>query len=158
MSTRFRYRFPAAIAALGRDSIMVRRAELVLQEIQLAPAGSGECDPEEEEEACAPLEMGPVLSTLPLDDAPGPMITVRAPADSYIVFHFAIHRPDPAHDAAWLAAHPDFAGEVGVGREPRGVVRRVRAVDCEVEHDVAVRRSAHGDHRPRGVVQRERAE
>jgi len=84
MSTRFRYRFPAAllafcllgcaerhrsgtiafrlasgrgsaIAALGRDSIMVRRAELVLQEIQLAPAGSGECDPEEEEEACAPL-------------------------------------------------------------------------------------------------------
>src|SRR5438093_11010471 len=99
MSTRFRYRFPAAllafcllgcaerhrsgtiafrlasgrgaaIAALGRDSIMVRRAELVLQEIQLAPAGTGEWHPEEEEAAWAPPEMGPVLRPTPVAAAP----------------------------------------------------------------------------------------
>src|SRR5881397_1765533 len=102
---------PASVAARGRDSIIVRRAELVLQEIQLAPAGSGECDAEEEEEeACAPLDMGPVLVTLPPGNPAAPMITVRAPADTYIVFHFAIHQPDSSHDGAFLAAHPDFAG------------------------------------------------
>ena len=100
-----------AVVARGRDSILVRRAELVLKEIQLAPMGSGECDAEEkEEEACAELEMGAVLATLPLDTPEATMATVRAPADTYIVFHFAIHRPDSGQDAAFLAAHPEFAG------------------------------------------------
>ena len=101
----------SAIVTRGRDSILVRHAELVLKEIQLAPAGSGECDVEEkEEEACTPLQMGPVLATLPLDTSMAAMVTVRAPVDTYIVFHFAIHRPDSTQDAAFLAAHPDFAG------------------------------------------------
>lgn len=100
-----------ALVVRGRDSILVRRAELVVNEIQLAPAGSGECDAEEEEEeACAPLEMGPVLATLPLDTPTVIMATVRAPADTYIVFHFAIHRPDSSQDATFLATHPEFAG------------------------------------------------
>ena len=100
-----------AVVARGRDSIIVRRAEMVLKEIQLAPKGSGECDAEEkEEEACTPLEMGPVLATLPLDTPTTTMATVRAPVDTYIVFHFAIHRPDSSQDAAFLAAHPEFAG------------------------------------------------
>src|SRR5919198_5759242 len=72
-----------AVAVRGRDSIIVRRAQLVLKEIQLAPAGSGECDAEEEdEEAGAPLEMGPVLATLPPADPTAAMLTVRAPADT----------------------------------------------------------------------------
>jgi len=100
-----------AVVARGRDSILVRRAELVLKEIQLAPKGSGECDAEEkEEEACAPLEMRAVLATLPLDTPTATMTTVRAPVDTYIVFHFAIHRPDSSQDATFLAAHPEFAG------------------------------------------------
>jgi hypothetical protein len=100
-----------AVVARGRDSILVRRAELVLKEIQLAPKGSGECDAEEkEEEACAPLEMSAVLATLPLDTPTATMTTVRAPVDTYIVFHFAIHRPDSSQDATFLAAHPEFAG------------------------------------------------
>src|SRR5690242_16742820 len=70
---------PGAVVARGRDSILVRRAELVLKEIQLAPKGSGECDAEEkEEEACAPLEMSAVLATLPLDTPTATMTTVRA--------------------------------------------------------------------------------
>jgi hypothetical protein len=112
----------SAVVALGRDTIIIRRVELVLKEIQLAPAGSGECDPEEaEEEACAPLEMEPVLRALPLGDAAESLITVRAPADTYIVFHFAIQPPDPTHDGALLAAHPDFAG---VSIRVQGTFRR----------------------------------
>ena len=100
-----------ALVTRGRDSIFVRRAELVLTEIQLAPKGSGECDPEEkDEEACTPLEMGPVLVTLPLDTPKTTIATVRAPVDTFIVFHFALWRPDSSRDAAFLATHPEFAG------------------------------------------------
>jgi hypothetical protein len=100
-----------ALVTRGRDSILVRRAELVLSEIQLAPRGSGECDPEEkEEEACTELEMGPVLLTLPLDTSKTTIATVPAPVDTFIVFHFALYRPDSSKDAAFLATHPEFAG------------------------------------------------
>jgi len=100
-----------ALVTRGRDSILVRRAELVLSELQLAPMGSGECDPEEkDEEACTPLEMGPVLVTLPLDSPKTTIATVRAPVDTFIVFHFALWRPDSSQDAAFLATHPEFAG------------------------------------------------
>ncbi|HJS42183.1 MAG TPA: hypothetical protein VJ755_01815 [Gemmatimonadales bacterium] len=100
-----------ALVTRGRDSILVRRAELVLSEVQLAPKGSGECDPEEkDEEACTPLEMGPVLVTLPLDTPQTTIATVRAPVDTFIVFHFALYRPDSSQDAAFLATHPEFAG------------------------------------------------
>ena len=100
-----------ALVTRGRDSIFVRRAELVLSEVQLAPKGSGECDPDEkDEEACTPLEMGPVLVTLPLDTSQTTIATVRAPVDTFIVFHFALYRPDSSQDAAFLATHPEFAG------------------------------------------------
>src|SRR2546426_803668 len=100
----------SAVVALGRDSIIVRSARLVVKEVQLAPAGSGECDPEEEEEECAPLAAGPVLLHLPLGDSAEAMVTVQAPADTYIVFHFAIYPPTASQDSAFLAAHPDVAG------------------------------------------------
>jgi len=101
----------SGLATRGRDSIIIHRVQLVLAEIQLAPQGSGECDPEEkEEEACAPLEMGPALVTLPLENPAAPMITARARADTYIVFHFAIQPPHPSHDAALLAVRPELAG------------------------------------------------
>jgi hypothetical protein len=100
----------SAVVALGRDSIIVRNVRLVLKEIQLAPAGSGECDPEEEEEECALLAAGPVLLGLPLGDSTQPMLAVQAPADTYIVFHFAIYTPTRNQDSAFLAAHPDVAG------------------------------------------------
>ncbi len=100
----------SAVVALGHDSVIIRRVQLVLTEIQLAPVGGGECDPEEDEDQCAPLGAGPVLTPLPLGNAAQPMLTVRAPADTYIVFHFAIYKPTASQDGAFLAAHPDFAG------------------------------------------------
>jgi len=98
----------SAVVALGRDSVIIRRVQLVLKDIQLAPAASGECEPEEEE-YCAPLETGPVLIDLPLGNLPEHRVTASAPAGTYILFHFAIHKPDPSQDGAFLAAHPDFA-------------------------------------------------
>jgi len=90
----------SALVALGRDSIIMRRVELVLKDVQLAPTESGECEPGEEEH-CAALETGPVLIALPLGDLPEHITTVRAAADTFIGFHFAI--------GPFLAAHPDFA-------------------------------------------------
>jgi hypothetical protein len=79
------------MATLGRDSVIVRQAQLVLKDIQLAPAESGECDPEEaDEEPCTPLEPGPVLLDLPLDDTAVHRVTVPAPAGTFVVFHLAI--------------------------------------------------------------------
>jgi hypothetical protein len=98
----------SALVALGRDSIIMRRVELVLKDVQLAPTESGECEPGEEEH-CAALEPGPVLIALPLGDLAEHITTVRAAADTFIGFHFAIHRPDSSQDGPFLAAHPEFA-------------------------------------------------
>ena len=109
-STRLFAAGDSAVVTLGHDSVIVRRVQLILKEIQLAPKGGGECDPEEDEDQCAPLEPGPVLMRLPLGNAAESMLTTRAPADTYIVFHFAIYKPIASQDGAFLAAHPDFAG------------------------------------------------
>ena len=90
----------STIVALGRDSIIIRSAQVVLTEIQLAPTGSGDCDPEEaEEERCAQLEVGPALITLPLSDRAVTLATVPVSVGTYIVFHFALFPPDSGPDA-----------------------------------------------------------
>lgn len=79
----------STILFLGRDSIIIRHAELMVKDILLAPVESGECDPEEEEEECATLETGPVRLPLPLNERTGPPMTASVRAAKYIVFHFA---------------------------------------------------------------------
>lgn len=100
----------STILSLGRDTIIIRRAELVLKDILLAPVESGECDPEEEEEACSPIATGPVLVQLPLNQRTGAPVTATVPAKKYIVFHFAFYVPDADRDREFLTAHPTPAG------------------------------------------------
>ena len=90
----------STILSLGHDSIIIRRAELMVKDVLLAPVESGECDPEEEEEECATLEPGPVRLPLPLNERTGPPITASVRAAKYIVFHFAFYVPEAGQNAA----------------------------------------------------------
>ncbi|MGH7537110.1 MAG: hypothetical protein ACREMF_00625 [Gemmatimonadales bacterium] len=98
----------SVVVTLGRDTVILRRVELVLTQIMLSPMESGHCDPDDPNE-CSTVEAGPVLLQLPLGDQAEHRTTVRAPADRYIVLHLQIHRPDAQRDSAFLAAHPEFA-------------------------------------------------
>jgi hypothetical protein len=107
---RTRYFTDSAVVALGSDSIVMRRVELVLKDIQLAPTESGECDSEEEDEWCGALAMGPVVVALPLSDSAVAFVTAAVPAATYIGLHFALYAPDPSRDSAFVAGHPEFSG------------------------------------------------
>lgn len=90
----------STILSLGRDSIIIRRAELMVKDILLAPIESGECDPEEEEEECAAVETAPLRLPLPLNERTGPPIKAAVRAAKYIVFHFAFSVPEAGQNAA----------------------------------------------------------
>lgn len=96
------------VVSVAGDSVIIRRAEIVLKEIQLAPTESGECEPDEEEH-CAMLQVEPALIALPLGDRAERVSTVPASPRTYIGYHFAIHPPDADHDGPFLASHPEFA-------------------------------------------------
>jgi hypothetical protein len=55
----------SAIVTLFGDTIAIRRPNLVLRQIWLQPAESGECEPEEEE-YCADLRNDPIVVGIPL--------------------------------------------------------------------------------------------
>ena len=81
----------SAIVALGGDTIIVRRARLTMKSVVLVPAASGECEPEEEDEAqCVELRRDPVTMDLPLAGSAATVFTARAPADSYAETHVGI--------------------------------------------------------------------
>lgn len=98
----------------GSNTLVINRVQLVLREIELkrveATTGCGEAA----RDGCEELELGPVLLDLPLGGAGGAARTFSVPvaAGSYDEIEFEIHQPsdDDAADAAFIQAHPDFAG------------------------------------------------
>ncbi|HEU4700511.1 MAG TPA: hypothetical protein VFS40_15105 [Gemmatimonadales bacterium] len=59
---------------------------------------------------CGEIKAGPVLVDLPLTVGAQPAFTASVAAGTYREIKFQIHRPtDDARDAAFLAAHPEFA-------------------------------------------------
>jgi hypothetical protein len=64
-------------------------------------AGNGDCEE---------FETGPALVSLPLGStAIAQQVAVNAPAGTYDALEFEIHKPSSGEDAAFVAAHPDFA-------------------------------------------------
>lgn len=101
----------SAVVALGRDTLILRDAELVVRQIEIAAFTAGDCEPtaDEAHEACPVLAGGPIRMTLPLGTAAESIFAASAPADSYSLIQFEIHAPDTAKDAKFLSAHPDLA-------------------------------------------------
>ena len=99
----------SAVLSLGSDTIVVRRADLVLRELLLQPAESGECEPEEEE-YCAELRKEPLLVAFPLADSAEHRFTVATTAGAYSALQLEVYNPDAQQDGPFLTSHPDFAG------------------------------------------------
>ncbi len=104
----------------GNDEIVINDVQLVARKIKLerengtCPDDEGEVEGTEDEEAedqCPELKLGPVLLDPPLETGAEPTFTVDLPAGTYDELEVQIHKPTGrSADAAFLAAHPDFAG------------------------------------------------
>jgi len=95
----------------GSNTLIVEQVQMVLREIELkrVETASG-CDGSD---ACEKLEVGPLLLDLPLGTGGAAhSFSVDVPAGSYDEIEFEVHKPsnDDASDAAFLQAHPEFAG------------------------------------------------
>jgi len=99
------------------NTLVVSRVRLVLRELELESATSGDdCDtaaPEdaEPESECEELQLGPFLVDLPLGTGGvARSFSVEIAAGSYDEIEFEIHKPESSDEAAFIAANPDFDG------------------------------------------------
>ena len=96
--------------ALGNDTVIVRSAELVLRKIELKRVDVAACDAVMDNGDCEEFETGATLVTLPLgSSAVAQQMGVAAPPGTFDQLEFEIHKPSSSDDAAFIAAHPDFA-------------------------------------------------
>ena len=100
----------STVITLGNDSIIVRSAELVLRKVELKRSDVSSCDAVMGNGDCEDFETGATLVSLPLGATPAAaQVSVAAPPGSYDALEFEIHKPSSGDDAAFIAAHPDFA-------------------------------------------------
>jgi len=96
--------------AMGGDTLIITRAQLVLREIELKAAATVDCDAEPEPMGCEEIEVGPVLVDLPLTPGAAKEFELELPAGAYSRIDFEVHKVSSgsAEDAAFIAAHPEF--------------------------------------------------
>jgi hypothetical protein len=99
----------------GTNTLVIGQVQLVLREIELKRVESTTtCGETVADHSCEELEVGPILLDLPLGGAGGAARTFSVPVTpgSYDEVEFEIHKPsgDDGSDAAFLQAHPEFAG------------------------------------------------
>jgi hypothetical protein len=105
---------PETYTDAGGNTLVIDRVQLVLREVELEnETHQSACEAASSSEGgCAEIELGPFLVDLPLG-AGGAARTVTAsvPAGTYDEVKFKIREPDNDTDAeaAFVAAHPDFA-------------------------------------------------
>lgn len=101
-----------SFVAQGRDTIFLRRVQLVLAEMAIAPSVSNECEEEEGEDnpPCVEFQDDPMVLEVPLGRGPVFHSARRAPATDYNLFQLIVHKTDPGQDTALLRANPDLAG------------------------------------------------
>jgi hypothetical protein len=102
------------VVAQGPDTIFLRRARLVLADLELAPAVASECGGAEEIEEgnppCIQLGKAPQVIDLPLDRPILRLAARAAPATDYRMLQIVIYRPVVKRDARFIRANPEFAG------------------------------------------------
>ena len=99
----------------GADTLILTNAQLVLRQIELKASAStsSACDSGGAGEGCQEIEVGPLLADLPLTPGATQAIQVDIPAGTYSRVDFEVHRVESGNstDAAFLTAHPEFAGK-----------------------------------------------
>jgi len=100
----------STLIVLGNDSVIVRRAQLVVRKVELKRSDVATCDAIEGNGDCEEFETGPVLVSLPLGSALiAQQVSVAVPPGTFSALEFEIHKPSSSDDAAFIAANPDFA-------------------------------------------------
>jgi hypothetical protein len=103
----------STVVVRGADTVIIRSVELVLREIELKRLQDlTGCDTTTtgDNDACEEFTVGIQLVSLPLGNSTDKVITVDVAADTYDEVEFEIHKPESSDDAAFIAAHPGFAG------------------------------------------------
>ena len=104
--------------AIGGNSLVITKAQLVARRIELAPVNASSCagvaeagdDDGSVQDGCAEVEVGPTLLDIPLDASTKTNITTSVPAGTYRGLEIRI---DPISSGnrtstAFLVAHPEF--------------------------------------------------
>ena len=121
------------------DSLVIDTVQVVLRELEMETATGG-CAAHDSASVgaddCGELSVGPLLVSLPLSGGLGAPLSATVPAGTYRAMELELHRPsDDSSDAAFLAAHPQFADAsvraTGTYRGERFVF--TSAVDAELE-------------------------
>lgn len=100
----------STVIMLGNDSIIIRSAQLVLRKVELKRSDVSSCDAVAGNGDCEEFETGATLVSLPLGSTTiAQQVSVAAPAGTFNALEFEIHKPSSGDDAAFIAAHPDFA-------------------------------------------------
>ena len=96
----------------GANTLVVTRARLVLDEIELEEFSGRDCDNSGpgRDPSCPEIEIGPFLVELPLAGGARSAISARIPAGSYHEIEFDIEPVDDSNAGArtFFAAHPDI--------------------------------------------------
>lgn len=101
----------STVIALGNDTIIVRRVEVVLREIELKRVEVAACDDVRGNDDCEEFETGATLVSVPLGaTATATVVAVNAPPGLYDELEFDIHKPERPEDAAFLDANPTWEG------------------------------------------------
>ncbi len=98
----------------GQSNVLIlTQVEVVLREIELKRQSAPGCDDLPGDDDCEKFEVGPVLLDVPLNGETGTLITIMPDPDTYDEIEFEIHKISSSdeEDAAFRAAHPDFAGK-----------------------------------------------
>ncbi len=99
----------------GTNTLVIESVQLVLRDIELKAAGESMTCAEADATAstsddCEELKLGPILFDVPLGSGAQRAFTAQVPPGTYGELELKIHKPESSDDAAFLAAHPDFAG------------------------------------------------
>jgi hypothetical protein len=105
---------PETYTDTGGNTLVIDRVQLVLREVELEnETHQSACDTTSSSEGdCAEIELGPFLVDLPLGvGGAARTVTASVPVGTYDEVKFKIREPDndTDADAAFVAAHPDFA-------------------------------------------------
>lgn len=104
--------------ALGANTLVITKAQVVARRIELAPADAATCagtaeagdDNASVNDGCEEVESGPVLLDLPLDASTKTNITASVPPGTYRGLEMRIGPVSSGNrrSVEFLAAHPDF--------------------------------------------------
>ena len=94
----------------GTNTLVIRKVELVLREIELHRAGAVTDCATGVNDDCEELELGPILLDVPLG-TPGAArnFSVQLTPGSYDQVEFEIHKASPSDDVAFVQAHPELS-------------------------------------------------